>query len=44
MIDGGVSPKNARSLVDAGMDIAVAGSAVYGQKDYKAAIDALKQA
>ena len=43
-VDGGVSPKNARSLVDAGMDIAVAGSAVYGQKDYKAAIDALKQA
>ncbi|OGG99411.1 MAG: ribulose-phosphate 3-epimerase [Candidatus Lambdaproteobacteria bacterium RIFOXYD1_FULL_56_27] len=41
-VDGGVSPKNARSLMDAGMDACVAGSAVYGQKDYQAAIKALK--
>jgi len=43
-VDGGVSPTNARSLVDAGMDVCVAGSAVYGQTDYKAAIRALKEA
>ncbi len=43
-VDGGVSAKTARSLVDAGMDIAVAGSAVYGQTDYAAAIRALKEA
>ena len=43
-VDGDVSPKNARSLKDAGMDIAVAGSAVYGQSDYAAAIKALKEA
>ena len=43
-VDGGVSPKNARSLVDAGMGVCVAGSAVYGQPDYAAAIAALKNA
>jgi len=43
-VDGGVSPKNARSLVDAGMDITVAGSAVFGQSDYKKAVQALKEA
>lgn len=43
-VDGGVSPKNARELVDAGMDVCVAGSAVYGQADYAAAIQALKNA
>ncbi|MDT8446263.1 MAG: ribulose-phosphate 3-epimerase [bacterium] len=43
-VDGGVSPKNARELVDAGMDVCVAGSAVYGQPDYAAAVSALKNA
>ena len=43
-VDGGVSPANARSLKDAGMDICVAGSAVYGQPDYAKAIKALKDA
>lgn len=43
-VDGGVSPANARSLKDAGMDICVAGSAVYGQADYAKAIKALKDA
>ncbi|OGG93654.1 MAG: ribulose-phosphate 3-epimerase [Candidatus Lambdaproteobacteria bacterium RIFOXYD12_FULL_49_8] len=43
-VDGGVSPKNARQLIDAGMDACVAGSAVFGQPDYKKAVEALKNA
>ncbi|PCI23651.1 MAG: ribulose-phosphate 3-epimerase [SAR324 cluster bacterium] len=43
-VDGGVYPGNIRSLIDAGMDIAVAGSAVFNQPDYKQAIQDLKQA
>jgi len=41
-VDGGVTPDNAASIVEAGADVLVAGSAVYGKDDYKAAIDALK--
>lgn len=43
-VDGGVNPKNISRLVSAGMDIAVAGSAVYGQPDYAVAIANLKNA
>jgi ribulose-phosphate 3-epimerase len=42
-VDGGVTADNVRRLVDAGVDIAVAGSAVFGKPDYAAAISALKQ-
>lgn len=42
-VDGGVSPDNARALADAGADILVAGSAVFGAADRAAAIKALRQ-
>lgn len=41
-VDGGVGPANAKELKDAGVTIAVAGSAVFGKDDRKAAIEALK--
>jgi ribulose-phosphate 3-epimerase len=37
-VDGGVKPSNAAEIVAAGADILVAGSAVFGAKDYAAAI------
>ena len=37
-VDGGVKPSNAASVISAGADILVAGSAVFGAKDYAAAI------
>lgn len=41
-VDGGVSSANARALGEAGADILVAGSAVFGKADRKSAIDALR--
>jgi ribulose-phosphate 3-epimerase len=41
-VDGGIVPDNARSLVDAGATVLVAGQAVFGQTDRKAAIAALR--
>ena len=41
-VDGGVKPSNAAEVAAAGADIVVAGSAVYGTKDYAAAIKAIK--
>lgn len=41
-IDGGVNDKIATKLVNAGADILVAGSFVFGSNDYKKAIDSLK--
>jgi ribulose-phosphate 3-epimerase len=41
-VDGGVSPENSASVIAAGANALVAGSAVYGQKDYKAAIDEIR--
>jgi ribulose-phosphate 3-epimerase len=43
-VDGGVKPSNAAEVAAAGADILVAGSAVYGTKDYAAAIRAIKGA
>jgi len=43
-IDGGISPRTAPSALEAGATVLVAGSAVFGQKDRKAAIDALRVA
>ncbi len=37
-VDGGVKPDNAAEIVRAGADILVAGSAVFGHKDYGAVI------
>ncbi|RXJ95830.1 ribulose-phosphate 3-epimerase [Arcobacter sp. AHV-9/2010] len=41
-VDGGVSDKNIKELKDAGVDIVVAGSFIFGSDDYKKAIDSLK--
>lgn len=43
-VDGGIHPGNIKSVIDAGMDIAVAGSAVFNQPDYSKAIQELKNA
>jgi ribulose-phosphate 3-epimerase len=42
-VDGGVSPSTAASVVEAGARVLVAGSAVYDQKDYAAAIGAIRK-
>ena len=42
-IDGGVSPKTIGGVAEAGANIFVAGSAVYGREDYAAAIAELKK-
>ena len=41
-VDGGVNDTNVRELKDAGVDIVVAGSYVFGHKDYAQAIASLK--
>lgn len=41
-VDGGINADNACEAVEVGADILVAGSAVFGQADRKAAIDALR--
>ena len=43
-IDGGVNPNNIRMIADAGIDAFVAGSAIFGQKDYAAVIQSMRQA
>jgi len=42
-VDGGVSPKTIARIAEAGANIFVAGSAVFGQKDYPATISELKR-
>lgn len=41
-VDGGVNDKNVAAIKEAGADVIVAGSYVYGAKDIKRAIDSLK--
>ncbi|WP_416731482.1 ribulose-phosphate 3-epimerase [Fictibacillus sp. JL2B1089] len=41
-VDGGVNPKTARLCVEAGANVLVAGSAIYGKKDLKGAIEAIR--
>lgn len=43
-VDGGVKPGTIEPLVDAGIDVAVAGSAVFGQPNYTEAISRLRGA
>ena len=43
-VDGGVSKENIRSLYNAGSDIFVAGSAIFGQRNRKKAIGDLRRA
>jgi ribulose-phosphate 3-epimerase len=42
VVDGGVAPENAADLAAAGVNVLVAGSAVFGQADRKAAIATLR--
>jgi ribulose-phosphate 3-epimerase len=41
-VDGGVKPDNAAEIIKAGADILVAGSAIFGMKDYAAAIRGIR--
>lgn len=43
-IDGGVGVHNIAQIAEAGADMFVAGSAIFGSKNYKATIDTMKQA
>ncbi|GLO59689.1 ribulose-phosphate 3-epimerase [Vibrio sp. MACH09] len=42
-VDGGVKVDNIREIAEAGADMFVAGSAIFGQPDYKAVIDLMRQ-
>ncbi len=42
-VDGGIKVNNIRRAADAGADTFVAGSAIFGQPDYKAVIDAMRR-
>ena len=42
-IDGGISPKTIGKMAEAGANIFVAGSAIYGQDDYAAVIQEMKK-
>jgi ribulose-phosphate 3-epimerase len=41
-IDGGVKVENIREIAEAGADTFVAGSAIFGTKDYKATIATMR--
>ena len=41
-VDGGINAETARRVVDAGASVLVAGSYVFGAKDYAAAIRSLR--
>ena len=43
-VDGGIKVDNIRRVADAGADTFVAGSAIFGQPDYRAGIDAMRRA
>ncbi len=42
-VDGGIKVDNIRQVADAGADTFVAGSAIFGQPDYKAVVDAMRE-
>ncbi|MCW5667718.1 MAG: ribulose-phosphate 3-epimerase [Piscinibacter sp.] len=42
-VDGGIKVDNIRAVADAGADTFVAGSAIFGQKDYRAVIAAMRE-
>jgi len=43
-VDGGIKADNIRRVADAGADTFVAGSAIFGQPDYRAVIERMRQA
>lgn len=42
-VDGGIKDTNARTVIDAGANVLVAGSYIFGSNDYKTAIDSLRK-
>ena len=42
-VDGGIKPANIRRVADAGADTFVAGSAIFGQSDYRAVIGEMRR-
>ncbi|WP_028997314.1 ribulose-phosphate 3-epimerase [Azohydromonas australica] len=42
-VDGGIKVDNIRRVADAGADTFVAGSAIFGQPDYKSVVDAMRE-
>lgn len=42
-VDGGIKVDNIRRVADAGADTFVAGSAIFGQRDYRGVIDAMRR-
>jgi len=42
-VDGGIKADNIRRVADAGADTFVAGSAIFGQRDYRLVIDAMRE-
>jgi ribulose-phosphate 3-epimerase len=43
-VDGGLDPETSRLVKEAGANVLVAGSAIFGKKDRKAAIEAIRNA
>ena len=43
-VDGGIKPDNAGDIKEAGANVLVAGSAIFNAKDYKKAIESLREA
>ena len=43
-VDGGIKADNIRRVADAGADTFVAGSAIFGQPDYSAVVQAMRRA
>ncbi|MGL4667340.1 MAG: ribulose-phosphate 3-epimerase [Saezia sp.] len=43
-VDGGIKPENIRQVADAGANVFVAGSAIFGQPDYAKVIKGMRQA
>ena len=41
-VDGGIKTANIRQVADAGADTFVAGSAIFGNQDYKSVVDAMR--
>ena len=41
-VDGGINPETARQVVEAGANVLVAGSSVYGAPDIELAIESLR--
>ena len=42
-VDGGVNQENSGSLINAGVDVLVAGNAIFKSEDYKAAVEGLRK-